>query len=80
LLVSFKLTLGRLAFAGVDLRTNEAIAALNIKKEDEIIKEYLYHYLTFFDWDKLASGDVKVKGKTLNKTKLKEITIRYKTR
>src|SRR5690606_17530749 len=28
LLVSFKLTLGRLAYADIDLRTNEAIAAL----------------------------------------------------
>lgn len=77
LLVSFKLTLGRLAFAGKDLYTNEAIAALNIKNEREITKEYLYQYLSYFDWDAATKGDVKVKGKTLNKAKLKEIEIAY---
>ena len=75
LLASFKLTLGRLAFAGIDLYTNEAIAALEIKNSKELNKEYLYHYLTFFDWDAETKGDVKVKGKTLNKAKLKEIQV-----
>jgi len=77
LLVSFKLTLGRLAFSGKDLYTNEAIAALTIKKEKEISKEYLYHYLSFFDWHGAVKGDAKVKGWTLNKAKLKEIEISY---
>lgn len=75
LLVSFKLTLGRLAFAGCDLRTNEAIAALPIKDPGRIEKEYLYWYLTYFDWDKAAEGEDKVKGKTLNKAKLKELPV-----
>jgi type I restriction enzyme S subunit len=77
LLVSFKLTLGRLAFAGRDLFTNEAIASLTIKNEKEIDKYFLYKYLSFFDWDKAAEGDVKVKGKTLNKAKLKEIEVLF---
>jgi len=75
LLASFKLTLGRLAFAGVDLYTNEAIAALEIKNSKELNKEYLYYYLIFFDWHAETKGDVKVKGKTLNKAKLKEIKV-----
>ena len=75
LLASFKLTLGRLAFAGKDLYTNEAIAALEIKNSKELNKEYLYYYLTFFDWDAETKGDIKVKGKTLNKAKLKEIKV-----
>ncbi len=75
LLVSFKLTLGRLAFAGRDLYTNEAIAALNVLNEKEISKEYLYKYLSFFDWNNSTNGDIKIKGKTLNKSKLKEIVI-----
>ena len=62
LLASFKLTLGRLAFAGCDLYTNEAIAALPIKNEKELNKEYLYYYLTFFDWHAEVKGDVKVKA------------------
>jgi len=75
LLVSFKLTLGRLAFAGTDLYTNEAIAALEIKNDEEIDKQYLYYYLSFFDWDAETKGDTKVKGKTLNKAKLKAISV-----
>jgi type I restriction enzyme, S subunit len=75
LLVSFKLTLGRLAFAGKDLFTNEAIAALTIKDEKLINKYFLYQYLSFFDWNAATAGDVKVKGKTLNKAKLKEIDV-----
>ena len=75
LLVSFKLTLGRLAYAGQDLFTNEAIAALNILDEMTINREYLYWYLTFFNWEKAAEGDHKIKGKTLNKTKLKLLQV-----
>lgn len=75
LLASFKLTLGRLAFAGHDMYTNEAIASLAIKDERELSKNYLYHYLNFFDWDAATAGDVKLKGKTLNKQKLKEMPI-----
>lgn len=77
LLVSFKLTLGRLALAGKNLYTNEAIAALSIKNEKEILQNYLYHYLSFFDWHAATKGDVKIKGKTLNKSKLKEIEVLY---
>ncbi len=77
LLLSFKLTLGRLAFAGKDLFTNEAIAALTIKNEMVIDKYFLYQFLSLFDWEAAAEGDVKVKGKTLNKAKLKEILVSY---
>ena len=77
LLASFKLTLGRLAFAGKDLYTNEAIAALTIKSEKEISNNYLYRYLSFFDWHGAVKGDIKIKGKTLNKAKLKEIDILF---
>lgn len=75
LLVSFKLSLGRLAFAGRDLRTNEAIAALRDLDESRISKDYLYWYLTHFDWDKAAEGEDKIKGKTLNKAKLEKLEV-----
>ena len=75
LLVSFKLTLGRLCYAGRDLYTNEAIAALLELDHARLSKEYLYWYLTFFDWDAASEGDEKVKGKTLNKAKLKVLPI-----
>lgn len=75
LIVSFKLSLGRLAVTDVDLYTNEAIAALYIQPQANIEQDYLYWYLSFFDWDAAAGSDIKVKGKTLNKAKLKEIEI-----
>jgi len=77
LLVSFKLTLGRLAFAGRDLFTNEAIAALTPFNEREISKYFLFYFLQFFDWIKAAESDVKLKGMTLNKAKLKEMYIHF---
>ena len=77
LLVSFKLTLGRLAFAGHDLYTNEAIAALTLFSERELSKEFLFWFLQFFDWVKAAENDVKLKGMTLNKAKLKELVVHF---
>ena len=77
LLVSFKLTLGRLAFAGRDLFTNEAIAALTIFSARELSKEFLFYCLTFFDWVKAAENDVKLKGMTLNKAKLKVMPVSF---
>ena len=79
LLVSFKLTLGRLAFAGRDLFTNEAIAALTIFNERELSKEFLFYFLHFFDWVGAAENDVKLKGMTLNKAKLKEMEVHFPT-
>lgn len=77
LLVSFKLTLGRLAFAGRDLYTNEAIAALSLLDERCISKEFLFWFLQYFDWVKAAESDVKLKGLTLNKAKLQELKIHF---
>lgn len=75
LVMSFKLSIGKLAFTQCELRTNEAIAALPIKDENLILKEFLYHYLSSLNWDSIAGKDEKVKGKTLNKKKLSELNI-----
>jgi type I restriction enzyme, S subunit len=75
LVMSFKLSIGKLAVTKCELRTNEAIAALPIKNKELVTKEYLYYFLSSIDWDALSGNDVKVKGKTLNKAKLKEIPI-----
>ncbi len=75
LLVSFKLTLGRLAYAGCDLFTNEAIASLHDIDDVRLSRSFLYWALTAFDWQKAAEGEEKIKGKTFNKAKLKEIPI-----
>lgn len=52
-LLSFKLTVGRVAIADEELVTNEAIAQLRSK--DGRYREYLYCYLKQFDFDKLGS-------------------------
>jgi len=75
LMMSFKLSIGKLAIAGRNLYTNEAIVALPIKNNNEIDIKFLYYFLYFYDWDKESENDVKVKGKTLNKAKLKEILV-----
>ena len=68
LLLSFKLSLGKRAFSGCDLFTNEAIAALQIRDHDVADRDYLYWALGSINYDHLV--DRAAKGKTLNKAKL----------
>jgi len=66
LLMSFKLSLGKTAFAGKDLFTNEAICGLVPKdKNDDTILEYLYYVLPLLDYTPYAQRASK--GLTLNK-------------
>ncbi|AXF60739.1 restriction endonuclease subunit S [Leclercia sp. W6] len=53
-LLSFKLTIGRIAIAANTLTTNEAIAHFYNMKQD-LNKEYLYSYLQQFDYNSLGS-------------------------
>lgn len=53
IILSFKLTIGRIAITTDDMTTNEAIAHFNLKNED--MKYYLYSYLRNFDYAKLGS-------------------------
>lgn len=71
-LLSFKLTVGRAAITGVDLYTNEAIAALQSETLDPL---FLYYGLQ--SWDLIADLDQAIKGATLNKEKLKRIPISF---
>ena len=73
LLLSFKLSLGKRAFTGCDLFTNEAIAALHIRDPDLVHRDYLYWALGSIDYDRLV--DRAAKGKTLNKAKLRILQI-----
>jgi type I restriction enzyme, S subunit len=63
LLFSFKLTLGKMAFAGCDLYTNEAIAAL-VPKNKRIDRKFLFYALQVADL-MINAGDA-AKGVTLN--------------
>lgn len=71
-LLSFKLSIGRVAFAGCDLYTNEAIAGLC---SEELDSEFLFYGLQ--QWDLLQNVDQAIKGATLNKEKLKQIEFQY---
>ena len=73
LLMSFKLSIGRMAFAGDDLYTNEAIIA--IPENDKYILRFIYFYLLSYDWLSLTEGNEKVKGATLNKTSIGKIQL-----
>lgn len=77
LLMSFKLTLGKTAFAGCDLYTNEAICELRLKKEydNKETKEYLYHILPLINYTPYAQRASK--GLTLNKDLLPTVEIPF---
>jgi|LakMenEpi03Aug12_release.lakeMendotaPanAssembly.Ray.scaffolds.fasta_scaffold44187_4 type I restriction enzyme S subunit len=72
LLLTFKLTIGKIAIAGKELYTNEAIAALPIKNEKVITTDFLYTILQTIDYD--SKTDKAVKGATLNKEKLTHLS------
>ncbi len=71
-LLSFKLSIGKVAIAGRDLYTNEAIAGL-VPKDGRVLPEYLYHLLPALNLR--AYMQPAAKGKTLNKTILQTIRI-----
>jgi type I restriction enzyme S subunit len=72
LLFSFKLTIGKMAFAGEDLFTNEAIAALEVKDPNALSASYLFYALQSA---KVGGSNQAAKGKTLNSKSLAEIEI-----
>jgi type I restriction enzyme S subunit len=53
-ILSFKLTVGRVAISSERMLSNEAIAHLN-RKDSEIPVEYIYSYLKLFDYNSLGS-------------------------
>ncbi len=72
-LLSFKLSIGKVSIARVPVFTNEAIAALPIRDESRLDGSYLAHYLAHAD---LTGGaDRAAMGNTLNIAKLRAIEI-----
>jgi Restriction endonuclease S subunits len=70
LLMSFKLSIGRLCFAGCNLYTNEAICSFNNLRENA---EFLYYLLGRTDFS--FYGKQAVKGYTLNKDSLRSVEV-----
>ena len=73
LLMSFKLSLGKVAIAGADIYTNEAIMAFLDKKIYDVDIHFMYHYFQAIDWT--IGTNKAVKGVTLNKKVLSEKVI-----
>jgi type I restriction enzyme S subunit len=73
LLFSFKLSIGKMAVAGVPLHTNEAIAALVIRNPKELSRNFLYYALKSKSHDAAANGAVL--GRLLNKQTVQQIEI-----
>ena len=70
LLMSFKLSLGKVAITTTDIYTNEAIMAFIDKKKYDVDVHYMYHYFQAIDWT--IGTNKAVKGITLNKRALSE--------
>ena len=76
LLMSFKLTLGKTAYAGADLFTNEAICGLVPKdKSDDTVAEYLYYVLPLLNY--LPYAQRAAKGLTLNKELIRMVEVPF---
>lgn len=75
-LLSFKLSIGKTAITGVDLYTNEAIAALEVSDnyKNDVKDKYLFTIFTAKLID-LTSTDFKAFGKSLNSAFLNELLI-----
>ncbi len=75
-IMSFKLSLGKVAITLKPLYTNEAIMAFIIRKEfeSEISPEFLYYYLQGYKWE---SGNRAVMGQTLNKATISKGVFSY---
>lgn len=73
IVMSFKLTIGRTAVLRKDCYTNEAVCALSPKDEKLLLKDYLLQALPYVNYEKEI--DRAVKGKTLNKKKLRNLKL-----
>jgi len=73
LLMSFKLTIGRVATLGIDACHNEAI--VSIYPHEGINQRYLGYYLSQVDYSE--HHDRQIKGNTLNKAKIDRIPVLF---
>ena len=72
-LLSFKLSIGKVSVADIDTYTNEAIAALPILDPKKLNRDFLFWTLRNIRLDEEV--DVAAKGKTLNSKKLARLQI-----
>ena len=72
-LMSFKMSIGKCAVAGVDLYTNEAIVAWYSNDESILSNSYLFYYLSLRDLSHAGKGSIG--AGSMNKESLSELTM-----
>lgn len=72
-LMSFKLSIGKCAIAGVDLYTNEAIAAFNSFDETVLSNKFLFYHILTKDFSDCGQGSIGIGS--MNKESLSKLTI-----
>lgn len=72
-IMSFKLSIGKVAITPKEMYSNEAIMAFIDKGIIEIVPDYLYYLLLSKEWD--AGANKAVMGKTLNKATLSDMVV-----
>ena len=72
-IMSFKLSIGKVAITKEDIYSNEAIMAFNDKQVIELLPEYIYYLFRQKDWS--VGTNKAVMGKTLNKATLSQMKI-----
>lgn len=72
--MSFKLSIGKLAITTEKIYSNEAIMAFIDKRVEKISSDYLYYLLLSKDWNE--GTNKAVMGKTLNKATLSKVKIK----
>ena len=71
--MSFKLSIGKVAITAQDMYSNEAIMAFHDKNVVDILPEYIFYLFKYRNWDE--GSNKAVMGKTLNKATLSELEI-----
>ena len=73
ILLSFKLTLGRIGIATCDMVTNEAIACFKV---DDVYRPYLFCFLSNYNFESKMESTSSI-GKAFNSTLLKSVDFLY---
>ena len=73
-IMSFKLSIGKVSIATSKLYTNEAIMGFIEKEKGTLVPEYLYYYLKGYKWE---GANKAAMGMTLNKKTIAENAISY---
>ena len=73
-IMSFKLSIGKVSIATSKLYTNEAIMGFIEKEKGTLVPEYLYYYLKGYKWE---GANKAAMGMTLNKKTIADNTISY---